>query len=292
MKNNQLPLTAATLQKKREILERAGLLRLLNKSGKINIPAHLKSLKIDIGLSYSAPNSALWLKEQDDTMIFGFEPNPQCIAALKAGACHGNDDPAVWIDAKSVIIPTGEKRRAQENDQECWVREEDLLPYEERFELLTCALDDVDSPCYQKFFMTRDDPGCSSLYKPCFFALRNVVDVPVISFYDFLSLLPWDRIPYIDCVKIDTQGKDYDILKSAKEYLQKIVFPQVEMSTGQEYEAPNREKDIEELLLANDFELLQRVDVDGAYYNKKYKHLRETFIINTLALGRGVCEKE
>lgn len=284
MKNNQLSSMAATLQKKREILERAGLLRLLNKSGKINIPAHLKSLKIDIGLSYSAPNSALWLKEQDDTMIFGFEPNPQCIAALKAGACQNNDSPAVWIDAKSVVIPIGEKQRTvDENDQECWAREEELLPYEERFELLTCALDDVDSPCYQKFFMTQDDPGCSSLYKPCFFALRSIVDVPVISFYDFLSLLPWDRIPYIDYVKVDTQGKDYDILKSAQEYLQKIVFLQVEMSTGEEYEAPNRENDIEELLLANDFELLQRVDVDGAYVNKKYKHLLETLKFRTMA---------
>ena len=44
------------------------------------IPANIKRIKIDVGLSYCAPQTQLWLKQntENDLYVFGFESNPIC----------------------------------------------------------------------------------------------------------------------------------------------------------------------------------------------------------------------
>ena len=40
-------------------------------------------VKLDIGLSYSAPQAQTWLSHEDaGLMVFGFEPNPDSIACI------------------------------------------------------------------------------------------------------------------------------------------------------------------------------------------------------------------
>ena len=41
-----------------------------------------KRVKIDVGLSYSAPHSQDWLSKDDDLIVIGFEPNPDCIDSI------------------------------------------------------------------------------------------------------------------------------------------------------------------------------------------------------------------
>ena len=59
------------------------MINLLKKSGikfinnKIKIPDWCKRIKIDIGLSENAPQTRVWLENQDDLLVFGFEPVKQ-----------------------------------------------------------------------------------------------------------------------------------------------------------------------------------------------------------------------
>ena len=50
--------------------------------GKIEIPTHIKHIKLDIGLSYFAPMSQYWLTHEDDVLVFGFEPNPAAVSSI------------------------------------------------------------------------------------------------------------------------------------------------------------------------------------------------------------------
>ena len=46
------------------------------------IPENIKHVNIDIGLSYNAPQSQVWLSNTPDLFVFGFEPNPDCYKIL------------------------------------------------------------------------------------------------------------------------------------------------------------------------------------------------------------------
>ena len=42
-----------------------------------DIPSDIQSVYVDVGLSYDAPNSNKWLKEDPRSFVFGFEPVPE-----------------------------------------------------------------------------------------------------------------------------------------------------------------------------------------------------------------------
>ena len=43
-------------------------------TGKILVPDFATSIKIDIGLSGSAPQSKVWIEANPNVLVFGFEP--------------------------------------------------------------------------------------------------------------------------------------------------------------------------------------------------------------------------
>jgi len=257
---------------KQERYDLVGLSKLIDENEKIKIPKNIKHIKIDVGLSYSAPNASLWLCETDDRMVFGFEPNSLCSLALSQGAGGRNgineNQAAICID-EGVIYKNNQVVESNINH---------------RFKLIQCALDNVgkDNLHFVPFFMTSGDPGCSSLSMPTDTLPTEIkhgkngmsaAPVGVMSFYDFLEKIPWDRFEFIEQVKIDTQGRDLDILKSCEEYLQKIVFLQVENSTNGEYEHSHTKEEIHEFIINNGFEHVSTIGVDSSYINSKYAHL-------------------
>ena len=251
-----------------------GLSKLLDDSGKIKIPENIKHIKIDIGLSFSAPNASLWLCETEDRIVFGVEPSPINLACLHegfAGRNGVNEEQASMCVNEGVIYKNNKIEKSGIND---------------RFKMLYCGFDDVgrNNPQFVPFYMTSGDPGCSSLSIPTNKLPNDVkfgadgrglsmTSVGVISFYDFLEKVPWDRFEFIEQVKIDTQGRDLNILKSSEEYLQKIVFLQVENSTNGEYEDSHTKEEIHDFLINNDFKHISTVGVDSSYVNNKYSHL-------------------
>ena len=130
----------------------------------------------------------------------------------------------------------------------------------------------------------QGDVGVSSLLKPTEslgYEILETNDVDVLSLSMLMDKIDWNRFEYIELVKIDTQGKDLDIIKSAKNYLDKIVFLNCEINTFNHYEdsvAPNEyaiyleSMGFEKVL---DNSIVDGEVVDVTYINKKYIHLKD-----------------
>ena len=170
-------------------------------SNKLKLPKGSK-IKLDVGLSYSAPNSALWLKNLPNRVVFGFEPNRECIHHIINGLGYPVEPNSLKVNPKD---------------------------HKNNFYLLPCALDDTD-PSSKIFYSTDGDLGCSSLYEPNpeRLKIKESYQVYCIGLATFFELFDWDQIPYIEHIKIDAQGNDLRILHSAKEYLSRIVFITIE----------------------------------------------------------------
>lgn len=152
----------------------------------IEIPAHIKHIKLDIGLSSSAPMSQYWLSQEADLLVFGFEPDPTCVNTLKQHPSTKH-----LVGNKLFIIP--------------------------------CALGPLSNQLL-KFYITKINRDCSSLFPPVSIPVERVIDVPVFCLSDFFDLFPFNSHPVIDYIKIDAQGSDLDIVKSAGHYLQDHVI--------------------------------------------------------------------
>jgi hypothetical protein len=102
----------------------------------INIMNNIKKVKIDIGLSYSAPHSNLWLNNDDNLIVFGFEPDidsVNCILSkniVKRDHSHGEPIKNEYINTRFFIIPI--------------------------------ALDNVTNPIEKDFYVVKNDCGTSS----------------------------------------------------------------------------------------------------------------------------------
>jgi hypothetical protein len=89
-----------------------------------------------------------------------------------------------------------------------------------------------------KFYVSNNDCGTSSLYpndERYLGKIKEVIDVPVYSLKMFFDGFPWDRFEYIDYIKIDAQGSDLNILKSAGSYLSDRVVYVTAEADGHQY---------------------------------------------------------
>lgn len=194
-----------------DILKKSGVP--FDSNGKIVIPSWAKHIKLDIGLAYNAPHTQVWLTKETDTLVFGFECNPQAVNLICSPFNHkllpSNGDVLEfrYINTRAYIIPVAlgsEKKEAM------------------------------------KFYVMDGDGGNSSFFKPSKietrFCVKEEIDVPVYTLADFFELLP-DSVKYVDFIKIDAQGADLDILKGAGDWLtRKVVFVTAEADVGPYYD--------------------------------------------------------
>ena len=181
------------------------------KNGKIYLPDNIKHIKLDIGLSFDAPHSQNWIDNDKDNslIVFGFEPNP------------------VWY--KYLISPEEEKDRSFK-DYHMYTKSLDYSNIKNgKAIIIPVALSNVDIPCNMVLYVPELSAGCGSLLKSDpskrLGNVLNEYNVSVFSLRHFFELLPMDKIEYIDYIKIDVQGKDLDVLKSAGDFLKdKVVY--------------------------------------------------------------------
>jgi hypothetical protein len=187
-------------------------------------------LRMDIGTSVCAPNSALWFSKYNNLLVIGAEPHPDCIQALRLGpeSTHGFVDP--WhlvIDSGTIHAEGGRviSRLKDQNNEFCLIEgaidlQEKILP----------------------FYCTGNGrwAGCSSLHKPIdgrgIPSVSKVVEVNTIPLWRIMEKIDWDKVSYVEFLKIDTQSNDLNVIKSAKEYIEKVCFVQAEYYTNGEYE--------------------------------------------------------
>ena len=222
------------------------------------IPEHIKRIKLDVGLSYTANQCQAWLEHDKDLFVFGFEPNPDCIASVRKGN----------------IIPRPEHPCIPLSDENA-----------KRMHLIPVALGNVFEKTELDFYMMDKDCGTSSLHKPAASSLgpvKNVIKVPVYSLAMFFDVFPWDRFEHIEYLKVDAQGADLDIVVGAGNYLQeRVVYATIEPeSNAYESCGYNTESNITAYMEANGFERVYHPNAsDPTYLNKKFKHLAESIYI-------------
>jgi len=174
----------------------------MSKLDEINIPEKCTHIKIDIGLSYCAPIANKFLLKEPNVYVMGFEPNIECVTNIVNGTCAPSPFPDFILEKR--FVDSG------------------------RFQCFPYALSNVDKLELMDFYINRKDYGTSSLFKhnqTILGPIKNVTKVPVISLKMVLDKIPWDRFKYIDYIKIDAQGSDLNILKSAQHYLsEKVVY--------------------------------------------------------------------
>jgi len=226
------------------------------------IPDGIKNIKIDIGLSYNAPQSNDWLSNEPNLFVFGFEPNTESVKTIlqknivKRSECHGEP-------LKNEFIET-------------------------RFRLIPFALSNVTEPTKLNFYSMSNDVGTSSLYEPTDKNLGPVKYETVVDVYSlkhFFDLFPWDRFEYIDYIKIDAQGADFDIIKSAGDYLKdRVVFITAEPESSQYNGCQhNTTENMIEYLKSQNFEKINHPNtVDPTFLNNKFKHLYDKIYIRQL----------
>lgn len=224
----------------------------LDSSGKLKIPENFKRVKLDVGLSINAPHAELWLGSDTsgDLCVFGFEPNIHSIEFMKRGVTE-NIHP-IHLDPSRV---------------------------DDTFFIIHTSLSDGD-PRYSEFYCTEGDPGTSSLFKPRWDTPRHVVHdittVPVITLKDFFDVFPWDRIPYIEQLKTDTQGSDFEVIKGCGDYLsERVVYLDVEPTTKDEYDKECDPQGFHDYVLSCGFECIA-YSGNVSYYNKRYSNILNT----------------
>jgi FkbM family methyltransferase len=165
---------------------------------KIAVPEFVTSIKVDIGLSGNAPQSKVWIDANPNVLIFGFEPLSINIKMISEGI-------STWpiklnprdIGRNIFIIPVA---------------------------LSSSSLDHKI-----KMKIADDDTGCSSLLDSTNLTQSTWEYVPVLKLDDFFDLIDFEKFGYIEYVKIDAQGMDFEIIRGAKKHLKKICFITAEL---------------------------------------------------------------
>lgn len=207
-------------------------------------------LLIDVGTSIDAPNSASWLLQDEDNYVIGIEPCKGNREKLRDGRFDSPDIQYLALNS-GLIYNKGEV----------------VGSIDGRFLLLPCGIDDTLFPRLQQFYETNEiNTGCSSFLKPTDkleAKVERVTEVLVMSLADILQ----EIVPHVDEIhlKVDAQGKDFDVLMSAGGYLDNIQSVVVEMDTMGCYEDACRPQDIHEYMLNNNFELYGNSGLDYMY---------------------------
>jgi FkbM family methyltransferase len=224
----------------------------LLKDNKIFIPDWVKRVKIDVGTSLNAPFSEFWTNDNNDTCVFAFEPNPFNVEDLK-NSKSGNLNKLNPSKIGNSVF------------------------------LTECALSNFISENFN-FFCAEGDGGTSSLYKPTDkgILIKDVINVPVLTLESFFNLFPWDRIPFIEQLKIDAQGSDLNILKGCGKFLEeKIAFIDIETTSEGYYEIDENPNEIVTILENLGFKCL-KWGIDATFFNTKFENFQNEINYKTL----------
>ena len=162
-------------------------------AGKISIPDYVNSIKVDVGLSGNAPQSKVWIDANPNALVFGFEPLSINIKMISEGT-------STWpirlnprdIGRKIFILPV--------------------------------ALSSKSLNYKLKMKIADQDSGCSSLLDSANLSQSTWEYVPVFNLDDFIDYIDFTRINFIEFVKIDAQGMDFEIIRGTRKHLKKICF--------------------------------------------------------------------
>lgn len=223
------------------------------------IPSNKKRVKIDVGLSFHAPHTQNWFENDnvnDDLYVFGFEPN---IFTYKNIINKNIIKKYDYIDHKYIDI--------------------------KHFCIINVALGNTDDIKMVDFYCTDKDPGTSSLYRPnnnLNENIKSITKIPLYSLKHFFDIFDWNRFPYIEYIKIDAQGSDFDILLGAGDYLKdRVVYITAEPEyTQYDNTSHNNIHNMKNYLESQGFIYINHPNTnDPTFINKNFLHLKDSIYI-------------
>tara|TARA_R110000796_G_scaffold133882_2_gene249543 strand:+ start:3032 stop:4090 length:1059 start_codon:yes stop_codon:yes gene_type:complete len=207
-------------------------------------------------------------------------PSPEMLKPIPYGTKFGNERTGIYH-----ISPIYQYNRAGTFRLCPIVRE--VCDIQGRYVLIKGAIDNVPNPdeiVIQQFYSTHgtSNIGASSLRKDVIEddphkKITKTYDVPCISLKKVFECIDWDKYPFIECVKMDIEGKELDALKSCKEYINKVVFFRVE-AFKKDDPANTTYSDADEIvqfMSDNNFELFDEESGDYKFVNKELKELAQ-----------------
>ena len=192
----------------------------------MKIPPELKQIRIDVGLAGEAPNSALWLSQTTDRFVIGIEPLPYHWGMIRNFETSNTKRPY------PSYIPL-----LQLEENVVKLNKQVICDVGNRFLGIEAAIDNIKGVQKKKFYMmdrTDGASGSSSLLRPSDkhpHFIEQEVEVTTHSLEHVLDSVDWDRFPYIEHIKTDCEGKDFDVVKSIGKYLDKVAFISPELGS-------------------------------------------------------------
>tara|TARA_Y100000389_G_C17388088_1_gene478255 strand:+ start:44 stop:952 length:909 start_codon:yes stop_codon:yes gene_type:complete len=219
----------------------------LDERGCIVLPHNCSRIMIDIGTSINWPNSTDWLnRHPNDSTVIGIEPNIDAWLLPKA----------LYFYAEHIDQLKGKSKTYLSKN------------ITNRLLFLPVAIANYDG---YATFNSNKDVGTSSLLESDHELFRETI-VPTMKLSRLLAKIP-DSIKYIEHLKIDAQGFDLEILKSAEEMITKIAVITIEVAAEHEYKYAYSKNDIYNYILMNNFKEIQNSNRYGSvsFINEKYK---------------------
>jgi FkbM family methyltransferase len=165
-------------------------------------------VKIDVGLSHNAPQSFKWIEQDSNLVILGFEP------VLKN------------VNSVNDKIEQNIKNSIEVNERK-------------QIFVIPMALGENTPLRKTSMYITELDSGCSSLLPPKDFKVEYMQETSITGLASILKYFPFDQIAYIDHLKIDAQGFDFDILKGVDDYISRIFAITLEVEMKQYLNSTN-----------------------------------------------------
>ena len=188
-------------------------------NGVIKTPDRYTKICIDVGLSETAPNSAVWMLNDPNRCVVGIEPLDYNWERLEGKHDRGKDYTVGWPAVRTN--PCG-----------VHVENRKIIDIPNRFYGLQCAIDNITHP-EEKTFYHMVNEGGSSLLKPSDKnndEIKKIEMIQCVSLKDILNHIDWVKFKVIEHLKVDCEGHDLEVIKSAQGYLDKIIFITFEMS--------------------------------------------------------------
>ncbi len=208
-------------------------------NGELEFPDWVKRIKFDVGLSYSASNSFVWIRQDPNLLVLGFEPLPESCKKLRNLISEQED----WerLQRQLIILPVALGQKAGK----------------------------------AQLYITAEDSASSSLLAPKEMEQRESITVPVFPLSEVMQVLPWETITRVDYIKLDCQGLDLEILKSAGGvWLQKVAIVTAESEDDQYIGSSNGLRDLVEYMRSNGFIYLNPRSTFRVYFGKLLSRLR------------------
>jgi FkbM family methyltransferase len=253
---------------------------------KISFPNSIDKIRIDVGTGSTAPNTALWLKNNKNTGVLCFEADPRSYDILINGGKTNQYPTKLRLTKKRFLLL--KSKIVKKIDSKV-------------VKIFNVAISNSKKKKIDFYLTDKKNHGTSSLLRPIEKKLNQRVlkkiKIPVLKLKYFIKKIDFKKIKYLEFLKIDTQGNDINVLKGCEEYLKKFCFVQTEYWAYEAYQGENNRKKclylMKKIMKKNNFSLYYFTATDAFFINTALKAdiFSNNVIDNTIDFEKGLYRK-